>query len=150
MDRKLSISKLLMLVLLLASYSSIYLINFACDVEQELGTLFTEATRIADHSHDHGAHSHEDHDHGTKNTEGSDSEEDGCCNDSAPVFIATLSNTIIPAFGININLPSTTLLTPLALSPIHSVQVRKEADYLNKAPPLIVPDLRILLHSFII
>ncbi|PCH98367.1 MAG: hypothetical protein COB85_01685 [Bacteroidetes bacterium] len=154
MNRNTNILKQLIFVVLLGSYSSVYMISFACNVQEEVQSallgLTTEAVE-GHHDHGDGSHSHHSHDHNkVDQDEDSSKDDDGCCDDTAPVYVASLSNTVVHSIGWKIDLPETVLRTNLICVPAVESPILAAKDYLNKAPPLIRADLRLLFDSFII
>lgn len=139
-------------VVMLGVFASFFTTNVLCNLAHAIDEMGVEHSHPYGHDHHHGnssaAAEHEHTDEGHNHDGDSDS---GCCNEAVPVFFAALSNTTVPVVGLKIDLPSATVLfTQLMEAPVYHTPVLQETDYLNKAPPLIVADLHILFHSFII
>jgi len=155
--RRLNISKNWLGVVLLTAYSSVYLINLACDLEREIDLYVMEEASKTVHQHtDVAGAGHVHHSHGERHahdndTGDEDAGDDGCCDDAAAIGYVSIANTTPPISSIlKIYLPAiqTIAITSKLLefrSPFTFI-----SDYLNKAPPLKIPDIRILIQSFLI
>lgn len=98
------------------------------------------------HNHDHSqpAHGHDDHKHGS-----GQGEDDGCCKNLAKTLFSGLTKPVNTKFQFHHDY---TPVTAVYYESLPEVTVNyKAADYYSwKAPPPKIPDIRVLLHSFII
>lgn len=138
-------------VVMLGILAGVFTANILCNLAHVIDKMGVEHSHPYGHDHHHGSSSAVvEHDHKDKGHDHDNNSEKDCCNESVPVFFAALSNTTIPVGGIKIILPSTDLFTQLNKSPANLGLMIQRKDYLNKAPPLIVSDLRVLFHSFLV
>ena len=157
MRTRLNISKNWLGVILLTAYSGVYLINLACNLEREIDLYaIEEASTTAHHHSDLAAAGHVHHSHGeshahANDTSDKDADDDGCCDDDAAIVYVGMANTTPPFASIlKISLPAIhTIATASKLLEFRS-PFTFTSDYLNKAPPRKIPDIRILIQSFLI
>jgi len=155
--RRFNISKNWFGVILLAAYSSVFLVNVACNIEREVELYASEeASKTAHHHPDLSAIGHVHHSHGENHSHDHDtstdnSDDDDCCDDDAAIGYVSISNTTPPSFNVlKIDLPSLQMIaSPSKLLGVNSPYSFTTA-YLNKAPPLKIPDIRVLIQSFLI
>jgi len=155
--RKFNISKNWLAVILLTAYSGVYLINLACNLEREIDLYAVEEASTTVHHHpDHSSSGHAHHSHGENHSHDKDAADDeagddGCCDDAAPIVYVSISNTTAPSASmLKIYLPSIQIIESayklLRFKSLYSYT----RGYLNKAPRLKIPDIRILIQSFLI
>ncbi len=138
-------------VVMLGVFAGVFTANILCNLAHVIDEMGVEHSHPYGHDHHHSNSSAVvEHDHKDKGHDHKDDSGDTCCNNTVPVFFAALSNTIIPPIGVNISLSPTSLQIKSSYNWVYTNLIFQEADYLNKVPPLLIPDLRILLHSFLV
>lgn len=138
MNKKTSISKLLIAVLFLTAYFNVPVTQITCNLSHLL-----EATEQHDHHHNNDVadHNHSDsHEH-------NDSKDDNCCNDKTAAFFASQTNPVNPTFEFK-----NTFFAKIIFSTncIINFPLRlNSTDYFTyRAPPPKIPDIRIFIQSF--
>jgi hypothetical protein len=145
MNRKLQPSKLFIVAILLAAYSSIYFIDFLCSFVE----LSHEHANIGEHN-PHNEASTPDQTHRDSHSHNNNSNDNNCCKDLTDSFLSDVSRLVSPTFELKIK----TFNTPFCIYniniPGHKFLNTQFIVYQYKLAPPKIPDIRILIQSFII
>lgn len=144
---------------LLAAFVSAIGKNISCDIGNL--PIFSSHGEEHDHGHSHSSgqhhhHSHEHsspgkpHDHNDHEHDSEQSQDDGsCCKKLAQTLYSGLSKPANTKFQFQNEYADITTVYVESLQ--NAVLSIKAADYYSwKAPPPKIPDIRVLIHSFII
>lgn len=159
MKRKKEIYHRLIALFFLAAFVGAIGKNISCDVEHLPIFSHTEEEHSHGHGHspdEHHHHSHEhtspekQHDHNDHEHDNEKGKDDGnCCKDLAKTLFSGLSKPVTTKYNFQKDYAALTFVY-YELIPVAVVSY-KAADYYSwKAPPPKIPDIRVLIHSFII
>ena len=139
MNKKTSISKLLVVLLFLAAYCNVLVTQLTCNFSH-----LAEATE----QHDHHGNDVAKHSHGTSHKH-NDSKDDHCCNDNTAGFFAAQTNPVNTSFEFKNTFFAAfiSFSNPIANAPL----LFSSKGYLSyQSPPPKIPDIRVFTHSFLI
>jgi hypothetical protein len=135
--------------ILLFSFLGIYMINIGCSIDNIVDELdwFSQTEQ----KHNHGSHAHNDghhHNHGNKETQ--DKEDDGCCNDEASAFFASVQ--AVPVHQVKHNFsPTEFSILDVTVTEIFDFDFFIKYFVDTRPPPDILPrfpNTRIFIQSF--
>jgi hypothetical protein len=149
MNRKLKPSKLFIVAILLAAYSSIYITDFLCSFEFSFVQLSQQHANLGEHN-PHNDASTPEQTHNDSHSHDNNPNDENCCKDLTDSFLSDLSRLISPTFELKIK----TFNAPFCIYNInisgHKYINTQFIVYQYKLTPPKIPDIRILIQSFII
>jgi hypothetical protein len=149
MNRNLKPTKLIYVAILLAAYSSIYINDFLCSYDHGLVQITQQHDNRGGHN-PHNQTSATDQTHNRSHSHDNNSNDDNCCKDLTDSFLFDLSRLISPTFELKIK----TFNAPFSIYNINTQGLKnKNTQFIvqqYKLTPPKIPDIRVLIQSFII